>query len=327
MTAGCGAPGLRDSWLADGARPPPAAPKPAEAAEEFRVQLDGWAADAAWLPGGELLTVQLGGPVQRWEGRSPPTAAPWGDGRHFDALAVSGDGHWVAARDAAGAVHVGGPRHGSEMIVIPPRGEPLSRTPYTVPRPLAAAPSGEWLAIAGHDGSIVLFDPGVGTQLRQIGSMPSAVQDLAVSRDGRWLAACSLDGSVRAWDLQGRAQHWEFRGHRGIVAATTFVDDHTLVTGGHDAKILAWDVRSGRRLAHLESPVGEVQALGVGPRGLWVAGSRAGPHRLPFGSGSELNVWAGWKPLTGADAETFALAVDDSGRVAAGGVRGTVSVW
>ena len=101
-------------------------------------------------------------------------------------------------------------------------------------RVLAGAPDGSWLASAGWDGEVRIWDLVTGGARHALTGHTGAVEALVVASDGSWLASAGWDGEVRIWDLvTGGARH-ALTGHtRGVVA----------LAGG-----LGWIVAGLRRL-------------------------------------------------------------------------------
>lgn len=132
---------------------------------------------------------------------------------------------------------------------------------------LVFSPDGAYLAAAGYDWTIRLFDV---ERLRR--AAPDAllavlrghtyyVWDVAFSADGRWLASASIDETVRLWDVQGciaqgragdnptktalgsGAEVAVLRGHSEGVRAVAFdPDGRYLVSGGVDRLIRVWEL-------------------------------------------------------------------------------------
>jgi WD40 repeat protein len=92
---------------------------------------------------------------------------------------------------------------------------------------LAVAPDGSWLASAGDDGKVRVWDLATGTVRHTLTGHISSVRALAVASDGSWLASADHNGEIRTWEpttgaaitslrVAGRLYHL-------ILASTTLV--------------------------------------------------------------------------------------------------------
>ena len=147
-------------------------------------------------------------------------------------------------------------------------------------RALAVAPDGAWLASAGDDGTVRIWDPHTGQARHTLTGHTGAVRALAVAPDGTWLASAGDDGTVRIWDPHtGQARH-TLTGHTGAVRALAVAPDGTwLASAGDDGTVRIWDVDAEHCVASLRT----AHALGCvvvadGAR-VAVAGER-GPYFL-----------------------------------------------
>jgi WD40 repeat protein len=71
---------------------------------------------------------------------------------------------------------------------------------------VAIAPDGSWLATAGSDGTVRIWDPNTAgnRQILDFGDTSDIVQ-LAVCFDGTKLAAVNREGTIQAWNLTTEA--------------------------------------------------------------------------------------------------------------------------
>ena len=65
---------------------------------------------------------------------------------------------------------------------------------------VAIAPDGTWLASAGDDGTVRIWDPATGQQRAALTGHAEPVKAVAIAPDGTWLASGGDDGTVRIWD-------------------------------------------------------------------------------------------------------------------------------
>jgi hypothetical protein len=122
---------------------------------------------------------------------------------------------------------------------------------------LAFSPDGKRLAIGACYGVTALWDAVTGRHLVAYGTRQRdrAIAALSFSPDGKTLAAC-VQPTVRVSPPQraateevllwGEGGHTRLRGHPwGTVCLAWGLDGATLVTGGNDGTLKAWDVGSG----------------------------------------------------------------------------------
>ena len=114
-------------------------------------------------------------------------------------------------------------------------------------RTVAFDPQGNWLASAGRDNTIILWD----LTTRQMAGMPLLghddwVNDLAFSPDGHTLASAAADGTVGLWAMPDGVPIGEpITSHEGAVWAVSFTDDgRSLAFAGEDSLIHRWDVQA-----------------------------------------------------------------------------------
>ncbi len=190
---------------------------------------------------------------------------------------------------------------------------------------LAVAPDGSWLASAGRDGTVRIWDPASGRDRATLTGHQGRVGALAVAPDGSWLASAGRDGTVRIWDPASGRDRATLTGHQGAVAALAVAPDGSwLASAGRDGTVRIWDPASGRDRATLTGHQGAVAALAVAPDGSWLASAgRDGTVRI-------------WDPastrdratLTGHPGAVAALAVAPDGSwLASAGRDGTVRIW
>ncbi|MFF1724543.1 nSTAND1 domain-containing NTPase [Streptomyces sviceus] len=156
-----------------------------------------------------------------------------------DSLALSPDGHTVAANSRDGKVRIwslpgGGLRH--------------TFTGYDSGEVAVFSPDGGTLAVAfarGADGMIGLLDPVTGRKLRNFTVPGGAIRGIAFSPDGRTVAAASST-SVRVWDVATGRQRRGFSGHPYPEAVAFGPDGRTVAAVGLDGLVRVWGVATGR---------------------------------------------------------------------------------
>lgn len=155
-----------------------------------------------------------------------------------DSIALSPDGHTVAATSRDGKVRIWSLPGGRLRHTF---------TGYDSSEVAAFSPDGDTLAVAfaaGANGMIGLLDPVTGRKLRTITVPDGSVRGMAFSPDGRTVAAASVT-TVRVWDVAtGRKR----RGFTGLYpqAVAFGSGGRTVAAVGLDGLVRVWDVATGR---------------------------------------------------------------------------------
>ena len=189
----------------------------------------------------------------------------------------------------------------------------------------AVAPARSWLACAGLDGTVRIWDVATGREQAVLDAHTGSVWAVAVAPDGSWLASGSDDWTVRIWDVATGRQRAVLEGHANAVRAVAVAPDGSwLASGGFDKTVRIWDVATGRQRAVLEGHVGLVEAVAVAPDGSWLASG---------GLDKTVRIWdvaTGRQRavLEGHDILVVALAAAaDGGYLASGDRDGVVRIW
>ncbi|MDQ1027099.1 WD40 repeat protein/transcriptional regulator with XRE-family HTH domain [Streptomyces umbrinus] len=155
-----------------------------------------------------------------------------------DSIALSPDGHTVAANSRDGKVRIWSLPGGRLRHTI---------AGYDSGEVAAFSPDGRILAVA-DSGLVGLLDPVTGKKLRAITVPDGSVRGMAFSPDGRTLAISS-PAAVRVWDAAtGRLRH-SFTSDPEAVAFGP--DGRTVAAAGRNGRVQLWDLATGRaRTAH-----------------------------------------------------------------------------
>lgn len=171
-----------------------------------------------------------------------------------------------------------------------------------------ALPDGRF-ATAGADARIAIWQPGLATPVRVLEGHTGPISALAAN--ATHLASASWDRTVRVWPLAGGAPR-VLEGHADNVNGVAFLSDGRVASAGYDATIRVWRADGTAEITTVPSAL---NALAAAPDGtLYAAGADGQVHQV---SGEAIRVGA--LPL-------IAIAVDAT-RLAAGGLRGSVSVF
>jgi len=187
-----------------------------------------------------------------------------------------------------------------------------------------AAADGTWLASAGDDSMVLVWDVGSGRELHRLQGHKGVVQALVAPPKGGWLVSAGADGCVLLWDLASGRELYRMKGHEAGITALAVAKDGTWLASADDAgHIRIWDPANGRQLHHLEAHEVKVAVLTVAPDGGWLA------------SGDESGLVVLWDPasgrelhrLKGHDEAVFLLVASDAGWLASGGADASVVLW
>ncbi len=317
--------------------------------------LSGHAGDvhgAAFSPDGRTLySASLDGVLFEWDlgsarrfGRpftiGPPLTCCPPDNPGTTPLAIAPDGSRFATRIGTSTIGLFSTRTGQEQTRL----RISARAGITTA--LAWSPAGSQLAVAGHNGAVLLWEmTGAPKLLHSLGGLapqaglPEAVQAVSFSPDGRLLAASDIShtagssppgGHVAIW----RTSDWAVLGPPRALGSpgdsVAFSRDGQQLAVGLDAgPVQLLDPTKGRLLRTL-GPIGSGEQLGTtalafAPQGTLATGSWSGIVQL-------------WNPLTGrnvghpllaAAAPVGSIAFDPSGQrfATTGGADGTVKLW
>ncbi len=138
-------------------------------------------------------------------------------------------------------------------------------------RAVVVAPDGSWLASAGADGTVRIWDGATGQERATLTGHTGEVWAVAVAPDGSWLATAGADGTVRIWDAALGRERATLKGHTSRVRAVAVAPDGSwLASGSADGTVRIWDTASRRERATLKGHTSRVTAVAVAPDGSWL---------------------------------------------------------
>lgn len=152
---------------------------------------------------------------------------------------------------------------------------------------------GRYLATAGGDGVVKIFDAATLTEISRFTQSPQGFQvyDVHFLPDGERVVACALAGKPAVWNLATGELIKVLAGHEENVARLAHSRDGSLFyTAGSDDYVFAWDATSleivGRY--HVKSPVGLVP---LAAKGQLVVVAQGGVHVVDVLAGTTLRTY------------------------------------
>jgi len=147
---------------------------------------------------------------------------------------------------------------------------------------VAWSPDGAFLASAGSEGTVVVWDPATGRQLGVLDAREGQVNAVAWSTDGATLASGHDDGTVRLWNPVTFGERAALESHtEGVLALAWSPDGRSLASASADQTVRLWDPATEKVRAALAGHTGRVYALAWAPDALFLAsGSEDGMVRL-----------------------------------------------
>jgi WD40 repeat protein len=114
-------------------------------------------------------------------------------------------------------------------------------------RGVAFSPDGKWLVSTHYRGTVAIWDPATGKEVRRLETGQDSVQGVVISPDSQWFAVGTETG-LRVWKLatgEPVAEHGP--AHRGRLTGIAFARPTEVVTSGHDGTVRFWDALTGRQ--------------------------------------------------------------------------------
>lgn len=167
---------------------------------------------------------------------------------------------------------------------------------------------GRFSASASLDGTIIIWDNELGTQVRTI-HLPEATEATSVtfSPDDSILLAGATDGMVYKFDAANGDLLDQFAGHENGVTSVVFNADGTqALSGSLDHTLRLWDVASGEEIRVFTGHGGIVLDVALSPNGLYAASSSGDDSIANISDDEQDRTVRVWDLSSGAELHRFA---------------------
>lgn len=135
---------------------------------------------------------------------------------------------------------------------------------YTV----AWSPSGQYIASAGNDHTVQVWQALTGRNITTYGGHTDLVLCLAWSPDGKHIVSSGCDHSLRIWNVHTGRKVFINRDRSNVVHSVAWsLDGKYIASGGSDAKVHVWEVSTGRQLLTYHGHADVVRAVAWSPDG------------------------------------------------------------
>jgi WD40 repeat protein len=189
----------------------------------------------------------------------------------------------------------------------------------------AISRDGSWLATAGADQTVRIWDTSTWTERAVLTGHSDRVTGCTAAAAGSWLATTGDDATVRVWDTHRWSAEQVLRGHTGAVLSGAVSRDGTwLATGDSDGYVRVWDTRAWTERRRFRAHNGGVATITVARDDAWLATA---------GSDHTVRIWdtERWSEIKVLRQHTTAITgctvAQDGTWLATAGADGSVVVW
>jgi eukaryotic-like serine/threonine-protein kinase len=139
---------------------------------------------------------------------------------------------------------------------------------------LAWSPDGKYIASAGADKTVQVWDASTGKTIISYSEHAEWVKAIAWSPDGTRIASGGADMLVHLWDVMTGRTVLVYRGHSNIVSTLAWSPDGKYIaSSGYDRTIAVWDAFTGDEFGfyHGHAPQNMINAVTWSPDGRCIA--------------------------------------------------------
>ena len=192
---------------------------------------------------------------------------------------------------------------------------------------VAFSPDGSLLASGAQDASVTLWDIASGEKKDTLWGHTGFISSVAFSPDGNILASASGDGTIKFWWFQLVNQQDTLRSEDtgGTFCMIFSADGSTIASGYNRAKVILWDVSTGRELRTLHDHKFFLESVAFSPDGRMLASSGSSENSIILNETASGNLL---QTLHGNHGDfTMTVFFPDGSSLLGLSVDGTVTLW
>jgi WD40 repeat protein len=128
---------------------------------------------------------------------------------------------------------------------------------------VAISPDGKWLAVAGENSTLVLFDVKTGQLIKHLQGHTENVMAVVFHPQGKWLFSVGDDNRIIRWSIpNGDKVEWQ-KVPTNIRALAINPDGTHLATGDVESNIILWDAKTGDKVRTFDGHTNQIATGGI----------------------------------------------------------------